>query len=230
MVIHSSALSQTQQVFWSVNKYITSSYYIINSSSGGERGLKKETLPEVFSEASSCVLRLSDSTRVASADGKGSYAITGGELVRRQFLALFIKRFHHARRSRKGLVAQVLAAGGGAGGNSNTLRALVLTGELPVITKGGTGICMDIHSAEQPEGDRKPSLPILCLIFHSISLPLKLPPWILHKCFVVLIAFLCIVCKTHGTYNLNRKSVVFDFSFLPIIKFFIPNTCHQVPC
>uniref|UniRef100_A0A3B3RQH8 ATP-binding cassette sub-family A member 1-like n=1 Tax=Paramormyrops kingsleyae TaxID=1676925 RepID=A0A3B3RQH8_9TELE len=58
--------------------------------------------------ALSCVLRLSDSTRVASADGKGSYAITGGELIRRQFLALFIKRFHHARRSRKGLVAQVV--------------------------------------------------------------------------------------------------------------------------
>ncbi|XP_023665182.2 phospholipid-transporting ATPase ABCA1-like [Paramormyrops kingsleyae] len=52
--------------------------------------------------------RVEDSTRVASADGKGSYAITGGELIRRQFLALFIKRFHHARRSRKGLVAQVV--------------------------------------------------------------------------------------------------------------------------
>lgn len=36
--------------------------------------------------------------------------ITGLDLIRRQFLALFIKRFHYARRSRKGLVAQVTAS------------------------------------------------------------------------------------------------------------------------
>ncbi|XP_061768543.1 phospholipid-transporting ATPase ABCA1-like isoform X2 [Nerophis ophidion] len=40
--------------------------------------------------------------------GRGSAVITGWELIRRQFLALFIKRFHHARRSRKGLIAQVV--------------------------------------------------------------------------------------------------------------------------
>uniref|UniRef100_A0A8D3AFE0 P-type phospholipid transporter n=1 Tax=Scophthalmus maximus TaxID=52904 RepID=A0A8D3AFE0_SCOMX len=40
--------------------------------------------------------------------GKGSTVITGWGLIRRQFLALFIKRFHHARRSRKGLIAQVV--------------------------------------------------------------------------------------------------------------------------
>ncbi|XP_061922729.1 phospholipid-transporting ATPase ABCA1-like [Entelurus aequoreus] len=40
--------------------------------------------------------------------GRGSAVITGRELIRRQFLALFIKRFHHARRSRKGLIAQVV--------------------------------------------------------------------------------------------------------------------------
>uniref|UniRef100_A0A8D0AU38 ABC transporter domain-containing protein n=1 Tax=Sander lucioperca TaxID=283035 RepID=A0A8D0AU38_SANLU len=39
---------------------------------------------------------------------EGSTVITGWELIRRQFLALFIKRFHHARRSRKGLIAQVV--------------------------------------------------------------------------------------------------------------------------
>uniref|UniRef100_A0A8C2X200 P-type phospholipid transporter n=1 Tax=Cyclopterus lumpus TaxID=8103 RepID=A0A8C2X200_CYCLU len=44
----------------------------------------------------------------ASVNGKGSTVITGWELIRRQFLALFIKRFHHARRSRKGLIAQVV--------------------------------------------------------------------------------------------------------------------------
>uniref|UniRef100_A0A672G6Q6 P-type phospholipid transporter n=1 Tax=Salarias fasciatus TaxID=181472 RepID=A0A672G6Q6_SALFA len=46
--------------------------------------------------------------RNASLSGRGSVVITGWELIRRQFLALFIKRFHHARRSRKGLIAQVI--------------------------------------------------------------------------------------------------------------------------
>ncbi|XP_030636239.1 phospholipid-transporting ATPase ABCA1 [Chanos chanos] len=40
--------------------------------------------------------------------GKGSSVETGWRLIRRQFLALFIKRFHHARRSKKGLIAQVV--------------------------------------------------------------------------------------------------------------------------
>lgn len=51
-----------------------------------------------------------DSHRMASVSGKGSRVITGWELIRRQFLALFIKRFHYARRSRKGLIAQVMAS------------------------------------------------------------------------------------------------------------------------
>lgn len=52
--------------------------------------------------------RVEDVERVANVNGKGSSVITGWELIRRQFLALFIKRFHHARRSRKGLIAQVI--------------------------------------------------------------------------------------------------------------------------
>lgn len=51
-----------------------------------------------------------DLNRNASVSGKGSRVITGWELIRRQFLALFIKRFHYARRSRKGLIAQVMAS------------------------------------------------------------------------------------------------------------------------
>uniref|UniRef100_A0A669E1K7 ABC transporter domain-containing protein n=1 Tax=Oreochromis niloticus TaxID=8128 RepID=A0A669E1K7_ORENI len=43
-----------------------------------------------------------------SDSGRGSTVITGRKLIRQQFLALFIKRFHHARRSRKGLIAQVV--------------------------------------------------------------------------------------------------------------------------
>uniref|UniRef100_A0AAQ4RHZ0 P-type phospholipid transporter n=1 Tax=Gasterosteus aculeatus aculeatus TaxID=481459 RepID=A0AAQ4RHZ0_GASAC len=49
-----------------------------------------------------------DLKRNAVVSGKGSTVITGWELIRRQFMALFIKRFHHARRSRKGLIAQVV--------------------------------------------------------------------------------------------------------------------------
>uniref|UniRef100_A0A7N9AQ11 P-type phospholipid transporter n=1 Tax=Mastacembelus armatus TaxID=205130 RepID=A0A7N9AQ11_9TELE len=49
-----------------------------------------------------------DFRKNASFSGKGSTVIIGWELIRRQFLALFIKRFHHARRSRKGLIAQVV--------------------------------------------------------------------------------------------------------------------------
>ncbi|XP_059210648.1 phospholipid-transporting ATPase ABCA1-like [Centropristis striata] len=52
--------------------------------------------------------KVQDSKMNASVNGKGSTVITGWELIRRQFLALFIKRFHHARRSRKGLIAQVV--------------------------------------------------------------------------------------------------------------------------
>ncbi|KAL6118634.1 uncharacterized protein ACO6RY_03402 [Pungitius sinensis] len=52
--------------------------------------------------------KVEDLTSNAVVSGKGSTVITGWKLIRRQFLALFIKRFHHARRSRKGLVAQVV--------------------------------------------------------------------------------------------------------------------------
>uniref|UniRef100_A0A7N9AR62 P-type phospholipid transporter n=1 Tax=Mastacembelus armatus TaxID=205130 RepID=A0A7N9AR62_9TELE len=56
----------------------------------------------------SSVLNKTDFRKNASFSGKGSTVIIGWELIRRQFLALFIKRFHHARRSRKGLIAQVV--------------------------------------------------------------------------------------------------------------------------
>nr|XP_046235853.1 phospholipid-transporting ATPase ABCA1-like isoform X1 [Scatophagus argus] len=52
--------------------------------------------------------KVEDLKKNASVSGKGSRVITGWELIRRQFLALFIKRFHYARRSRKGLIAQVV--------------------------------------------------------------------------------------------------------------------------
>uniref|UniRef100_A0A8C6U8H6 P-type phospholipid transporter n=1 Tax=Neogobius melanostomus TaxID=47308 RepID=A0A8C6U8H6_9GOBI len=51
---------------------------------------------------------LSDLPRQECASGRGSVTIAGWSLIRRQFLALFVKRFHHARRSRKGLIAQVV--------------------------------------------------------------------------------------------------------------------------
>ncbi|XP_056103062.1 phospholipid-transporting ATPase ABCA1 isoform X2 [Rhinichthys klamathensis goyatoka] len=52
--------------------------------------------------------RVEDIQRPMCANGKGSYVIMGWSLIKQQFFALFIKRFHHARRSRRGLIAQVV--------------------------------------------------------------------------------------------------------------------------
>ncbi|XP_028284635.1 ATP-binding cassette sub-family A member 1 isoform X2 [Parambassis ranga] len=52
--------------------------------------------------------KVEDLRKNVCVSGRGSAVITGWRLIRRQFLALFIKRFHHARRSRKGLIAQVV--------------------------------------------------------------------------------------------------------------------------
>ncbi|MCI4394811.1 hypothetical protein PGIGA_G00173010 [Pangasianodon gigas] len=52
--------------------------------------------------------RVEDGQQPVCVNGKGSYVITSWPLIRHQFLALFIKRFHHARRSRKGIIAQVV--------------------------------------------------------------------------------------------------------------------------
>ncbi|XP_016419525.1 ATP-binding cassette sub-family A member 1 [Sinocyclocheilus rhinocerous] len=51
--------------------------------------------------------RVEDTQRPMCVNGKGSYVIMGWSLIKQQFLALFIKRFHHARRSRRGIIAQV---------------------------------------------------------------------------------------------------------------------------
>ncbi|XP_050970826.1 phospholipid-transporting ATPase ABCA1 isoform X1 [Labeo rohita] len=52
--------------------------------------------------------RVEDTQRPMCENGKGSYTITGWSLIKQQFIALFIKRFHHARRSRRGIIAQVV--------------------------------------------------------------------------------------------------------------------------
>ncbi|KAL4006708.1 leucine-rich repeat-containing protein 16 [Sarotherodon galilaeus] len=74
-------------------------------------GISDTTLEEIF-------LKVAEDTGVdadiphirksPSDSGRGSTVITEWKLIRQQFLALFIKRFHHARRSRKGLIAQVV--------------------------------------------------------------------------------------------------------------------------
>ncbi|XP_064201003.1 phospholipid-transporting ATPase ABCA1-like isoform X1 [Anguilla rostrata] len=75
---------------------------IANAGSSSENLISKSELKGKFAN------RVEVSERVRSNNGKGSRVITGWKLIRRQFLALFIKRFHHARRSRKGLIAQVV--------------------------------------------------------------------------------------------------------------------------
>ena len=42
-----------------------------------------------------------------TAGGSGSYQVVGAWKVVQQFRALFVKRFHHSRKNRKGFVAQV---------------------------------------------------------------------------------------------------------------------------
>uniref|UniRef100_A0A8C5HDU1 P-type phospholipid transporter n=1 Tax=Gouania willdenowi TaxID=441366 RepID=A0A8C5HDU1_GOUWI len=67
---------------------------------------------EITSKSIACMhsglISTPDLSKNTVVSGRGSAVITGWKLIRRQFLALFIKRFHHARRSRKGLIAQVV--------------------------------------------------------------------------------------------------------------------------
>uniref|UniRef100_A0A8D3D687 ABC transporter domain-containing protein n=1 Tax=Scophthalmus maximus TaxID=52904 RepID=A0A8D3D687_SCOMX len=73
-------------------------------------GISDTTLEEIFLKVAedTGLMSTPDLKRNTTDSGKGSTVITGWGLIRRQFLALFIKRFHHARRSRKGLIAQVV--------------------------------------------------------------------------------------------------------------------------
>uniref|UniRef100_A0A8C6U720 ABC transporter domain-containing protein n=1 Tax=Neogobius melanostomus TaxID=47308 RepID=A0A8C6U720_9GOBI len=68
-------------------------------------GISDTTLEEVDTLV---LMSAADLPRQECASGRGSVTIAGWSLIRRQFLALFVKRFHHARRSRKGLIAQVV--------------------------------------------------------------------------------------------------------------------------
>uniref|UniRef100_A0AAY4A5Y8 P-type phospholipid transporter n=1 Tax=Denticeps clupeoides TaxID=299321 RepID=A0AAY4A5Y8_9TELE len=71
-------------------------------------GISDTTLEEIFLKVAEDTGVDMETQGTASVTGKGSGIITGWRLIRKQFWALFIKRFHHARRSRKGLVAQVV--------------------------------------------------------------------------------------------------------------------------
>ena len=46
-------------------------------------------------------------TDVNTCTGAGSYKVSGGQLIRTQFWALWVKRFHNVRRSKKGFVSEV---------------------------------------------------------------------------------------------------------------------------
>ncbi|XP_061418243.1 phospholipid-transporting ATPase ABCA1-like isoform X5 [Lethenteron reissneri] len=60
-------------------------------------------IPELWKKA-----ELGELEKLNELDGKGTQQISGIQLILLQFKALFIKRFHHARRSRKGFVAQII--------------------------------------------------------------------------------------------------------------------------
>uniref|UniRef100_A0A3P8V611 P-type phospholipid transporter n=1 Tax=Cynoglossus semilaevis TaxID=244447 RepID=A0A3P8V611_CYNSE len=74
-------------------------------------GISDTSLEEIFlkvAEETGVDVEIQNVVRNTSVGGRGSTVITGKELIRRQFLALFIKRFHHARRSRKGIIGQMI--------------------------------------------------------------------------------------------------------------------------
>ncbi|XP_034147337.1 retinal-specific phospholipid-transporting ATPase ABCA4 isoform X2 [Esox lucius] len=92
----------------------------------------EETNPEEADE-----LKQANGTRLRAedcSDGKGSRQIKGASLVMKQFLALLVKRFHHATRSLKDFLAQIVLPA------SFVLIALVFTmivppfGEYPALT------------------------------------------------------------------------------------------------
>uniref|UniRef100_A0A8B9RF54 ABC transporter domain-containing protein n=1 Tax=Astyanax mexicanus TaxID=7994 RepID=A0A8B9RF54_ASTMX len=75
-------------------------------------GISDTSLEEIFlkvaEETGVDVESNDDQRQSVCLNGKGSSVMSGWPLIRHQFLALFIKRFHHARRSRKGIIAQVV--------------------------------------------------------------------------------------------------------------------------
>ncbi|KAF7654765.1 hypothetical protein LDENG_00065320, partial [Lucifuga dentata] len=87
---------------WKRSSHESKRNSISNIQTKAEHVLGVRALKEKFAT------KVEDSKRIASVSGRGSTVLTGWVLIRRQFLALFIKRFHHARRSRKGLIAQVV--------------------------------------------------------------------------------------------------------------------------
>jgi len=48
-----------------------------------------------------------DSTNDVNFSGAGKVQVMGKVLILRQLLALFLKRFHHVRRSKKGFISEV---------------------------------------------------------------------------------------------------------------------------
>ncbi|CAH1774058.1 unnamed protein product [Owenia fusiformis] len=79
---------------------LSSNPYLDDSVSiGGQSVDRASTSVDIGSEVENC-------------NGTGSYKISGFPLIRRQFVALFIKRFHHVRKSRKGFVSEILLPAG----------------------------------------------------------------------------------------------------------------------
>uniref|UniRef100_A0A6Q2ZEB5 P-type phospholipid transporter n=1 Tax=Esox lucius TaxID=8010 RepID=A0A6Q2ZEB5_ESOLU len=103
-------------------------------------GISDTSLEEIFLKVTAdgeAALKQANGTRLRAedcSDGKGSRQIKGASLVMKQFLALLVKRFHHATRSLKDFLAQIVLPA------SFVLIALVFTmivppfGEYPALT------------------------------------------------------------------------------------------------
>uniref|UniRef100_A0A8C3DUT2 P-type phospholipid transporter n=1 Tax=Corvus moneduloides TaxID=1196302 RepID=A0A8C3DUT2_CORMO len=120
-------------------------------------------------------------------EGKGSRQYKGFQLVHQQIKALLIKRFHHASRSHKDFLAQVVLPA------SFVLLSLVLTviippfGEYPALTLHPWiyGQQFTFFSNERPGNEQmvslthaflnKPGFGIRCMKNHSVPLPRNYP-------------------------------------------------------
>uniref|UniRef100_A0A4W3JZM3 ABC transporter domain-containing protein n=1 Tax=Callorhinchus milii TaxID=7868 RepID=A0A4W3JZM3_CALMI len=81
-------------------------------------GISDTTLEEIFlkvaedngvdAETSGNLFESRETDLLSGMDGKGSYQVQGWKLIRQQFVALFWKRLIYAKRSRKGIFAQIV--------------------------------------------------------------------------------------------------------------------------
>uniref|UniRef100_A0A8C3DPR9 P-type phospholipid transporter n=1 Tax=Corvus moneduloides TaxID=1196302 RepID=A0A8C3DPR9_CORMO len=166
---------------------------IFTSDYTQENGSALGKTPTENKPAEQTTLKANDTSRMPVGrtgdqnEGKGSRQYKGFQLVHQQIKALLIKRFHHASRSHKDFLAQVVLPA------SFVLLSLVLTviippfGEYPALTLHPWiyGQQFTFFSNERPGNEQmvslthaflnKPGFGIRCMKNHSVPLPRNYP-------------------------------------------------------